>query len=130
MHRKELTAIRGRGLAQLETPLLAETSQEDAQSSRRLWVIRSGIVLEACGVGKDRKARTAHRSFLTQKALQFSGFFSETLAQSCDVLQPPPVPPPGEDNQAGGHKTDNPEQNKYEPSAPPTEGCQRRTIEG
>ena len=130
MHGKELTAIRGQGFAQLETPLLPEPSQEDTQASRRLWVIRTGIVLKACGVGENRNARTAHRSLLTQKALQFSGFISETLAQGCDVLQPPPIPAPGENNQAGGDKTDNPEQNQYWPAAPPSEDCQRGTIEG
>lgn len=127
---KEVTAVCGRGFLQLKTPLLPEPSQQDAQPSRRLWVVRSGIVLETCGVGKNRNTRTAHRSLLTQKALQFSGFFSEPLAQACDVLQPPPIPPPGEDNQRGGDKTDKTEQNKHGPAAPPTERCQRRSIEG
>jgi len=112
MYRKELTAIRGSGFAQLEAPLLPDPSEENAQTGRGLWMIRSGIVLEACRVGKNRYARTAHRSLLTQKALQFSGLVSETLAQGCDVLQPPPIPSPGEDNQAGGRQTDNAEQNK------------------
>src|SRR3954469_21963508 len=129
MDREELTAVGGGSFPQLETPLLREPSQQDAQPSRRLWVIRSGIVLETCGMGKNRKTRTAHRSILTQKALQFSAFFSEPLAQGCDILQPPPIPPPGEENQGSGDKTDQTEQNKDWPAATPTEGRQRRSVE-
>ncbi len=81
-------------------------------------------------MGKNGDDRTAHRSLLTQKALQFSGFLREPLAQRCDVVQPAPIPPPGEHDQTSRDQADESQQHKHQPATPPAEGRQGCSIEG